>query len=676
MDFKRKLDLIENCSFSKLFFIIIILFFSCEKRNQSISDDLLVKIKLLETAFLNTLDTNMTLAYDLADSLRNLSESHSPYRKGRANRFYGLTAMQLGHFEKASKAFYIAMQNQTKIYPNEKIYLMQNIAALHELKGQPDSALLYHDRAVGLLKYTPEYPYRGDLYETKAIALMNLGLFGQAQESYINALAEYELNEDTLSIAHVYGNMGINFAKRSKLDSAILCYNQSLLLAQEITDEDMIYKAQLNKASAMLSSGLNEQALELVQSSKKAAVQDDDSLAYFSLLGLELSVLNESNYVPESEELLKESRKMAIRLNSPSTFLEHLENEALYWSSQDSLVPLLEITLEMINFYNAHDQTFNQAPAAQVIALFASKIENSNSLNESIQEKLNELSVSIKKLWTNYTFDIIDNINKERINYIICRNHKLSIPCTKHLESAYNLMSKRLEKVLAENNNKVDLIENLYLTRLSELEKSKQLVIVKNKNQRLSHFTIILVLILILFIMATGYILKTGKSIKNKNEIISLQHNEIKKKNELIKIELEEKKRLLVKESLYKENFLNIKEAFYELNKTVDPTLRVNLNYKILQRKIKELATREEESMLLHFTDLDGAIIKKALEINAKLTKNDLKHLAYIKLNLSSKEVAEMMGVHTKTVDMARYRLKKKLGLNVEDSLYSFVHAL
>ena len=58
------------------------------------------------------------------------------------------------------------------------------------------------------------------------------------------------------------------------------------------------------------------------------------------------------------------------------------------------------------------------------------------------------------------------------------------------------------------------------------------------------------------------------------------------------------------------------------------------------------------------------------------LSQNELKHCAYIKMNLSQKEVADLLYVQPKTVEVARYRLKKKLNLGPSDNLINFIQAL
>ena len=56
-----------------------------------------------------------------------------------------------------------------------------------------------------------------------------------------------------------------------------------------------------------------------------------------------------------------------------------------------------------------------------------------------------------------------------------------------------------------------------------------------------------------------------------------------------------------------------------------------------------------------------------------KLTRGDRKLCALLKLNLSSKEIARLMGISVESVHTTRYRLRKKLGLEKGDDLIDFM---
>lgn len=58
------------------------------------------------------------------------------------------------------------------------------------------------------------------------------------------------------------------------------------------------------------------------------------------------------------------------------------------------------------------------------------------------------------------------------------------------------------------------------------------------------------------------------------------------------------------------------------------------------------------------------------------LTKNDLKLCTYLRMNLSSKEIASLTYVTVRAVEVSRSRLRKRLGLDVSDNLLQFIQSL
>lgn len=55
------------------------------------------------------------------------------------------------------------------------------------------------------------------------------------------------------------------------------------------------------------------------------------------------------------------------------------------------------------------------------------------------------------------------------------------------------------------------------------------------------------------------------------------------------------------------------------------------------------------------------------------LTQSDLKLCAYLKLNLSSKEIAPLLNISIRGVEIRRYRLRKRLALASDDNLVAFI---
>jgi AraC family transcriptional regulator, chitin signaling transcriptional activator len=73
------------------------------------------------------------------------------------------------------------------------------------------------------------------------------------------------------------------------------------------------------------------------------------------------------------------------------------------------------------------------------------------------------------------------------------------------------------------------------------------------------------------------------------------------------------------------------------------------------------------------FNNADKDFLKKIKSKHPDLTPNDLKLCAYLRLNLSSKEIAPLLNISSKSVEVKRYRLRKKMDLPHEASLTNYI---
>ena len=73
------------------------------------------------------------------------------------------------------------------------------------------------------------------------------------------------------------------------------------------------------------------------------------------------------------------------------------------------------------------------------------------------------------------------------------------------------------------------------------------------------------------------------------------------------------------------------------------------------------------------FNNADKGFLNKVKEKHPALTPNDLKLCAYLRLNLSSKEIAPLLNISSRSVEVKRYRLRKKMNLPHESSLTNYI---
>lgn len=73
------------------------------------------------------------------------------------------------------------------------------------------------------------------------------------------------------------------------------------------------------------------------------------------------------------------------------------------------------------------------------------------------------------------------------------------------------------------------------------------------------------------------------------------------------------------------------------------------------------------------FNNADKDFFKKIKKEHPTLTPDDLKLCAYLRLNLSSKEIAPLFNISTRSVEVKRYRLRKKMNLSKEQNLIEYM---
>jgi len=74
-----------------------------------------------------------------------------------------------------------------------------------------------------------------------------------------------------------------------------------------------------------------------------------------------------------------------------------------------------------------------------------------------------------------------------------------------------------------------------------------------------------------------------------------------------------------------------------------------------------------------HFDTVNGDFLKLLRETFPNLTSTEIKLAAYLRMNLSSKEIAKLMNISVRGVEISRYRLRKKLNIPTEITFYNFL---
>jgi len=158
--------------------------------------------------------------------------------------------------------------------------------------------------------------------------------------------------------------------------------------------------------------------------------------------------------------------------------------------------------------------------------------------------------------------------------------------------------------------------------------------------------------------------LELGK-LENEQELMQL-------KNERLQHHIESKNRELAIStmSLIKKNeFLS--EIRHELKNSDSAEKGLKKVIRAIDKNINN--TDDWKFFQEAFDNADKDFLKKIKSMHPKLTPNDLKLCAYLRLNLTSKEIAPLLNISPRSVEVKRYRLRKKINLEHEESLTEYI---
>lgn len=95
-----------------------------------------------------------------------------------------------------------------------------------------------------------------------------------------------------------------------------------------------------------------------------------------------------------------------------------------------------------------------------------------------------------------------------------------------------------------------------------------------------------------------------------------------------------------------------------------------------LRKEIKENIQHDNawQKFEANFDVVYADYLKRLSLAYPNLTLADKKMCAYLKMDLTSKEIAPLLNITVRSVEMTRYRLRKKLGLSHEENLTEFLH--
>jgi len=164
---------------------------------------------------------------------------------------------------------------------------------------------------------------------------------------------------------------------------------------------------------------------------------------------------------------------------------------------------------------------------------------------------------------------------------------------------------------------------------------------------------------------------------KIQQKIIELKNEKLKAelKQDKYKMELKNKELASIAvQIMHKNETLGvIKEKLTEVKRNLSGAALKEIN--LLLKNIEADVDLEDswENFKMHFESIHSDFFKRLHSSYPNLSPKDLKLCAYIRMNLNTKEIALLSNITVRGVEIGRYRLRKKLGLERGQNLFDFL---
>ncbi|MBN1926438.1 MAG: hypothetical protein JW798_11440 [Prolixibacteraceae bacterium] len=168
------------------------------------------------------------------------------------------------------------------------------------------------------------------------------------------------------------------------------------------------------------------------------------------------------------------------------------------------------------------------------------------------------------------------------------------------------------------------------------------------------------------------------KEEKLKSEALLAEKEIIRLRNEKLRAEMIHKDKELANSAMnlvQKNKHLNkIKSELLKIQNEIREEL-VKSRLNMIIRKIDKETSNDESWSIFetNFEQVHEDFLKRLREKHPDITPKELKLSAYLRMNISSKEIATLLNITTRGVEISRYRLRRKFGLDRNQNLIDYI---
>lgn len=560
----------------------------------------------------------------------------------------------------------------------------------------PKEALKYHEEALRMAEEINDRT--GICYYLLAISsvqqrLGNAEASNQAIERGLQISAT--LKDKTPYIKFLY-NSATNLSKKGDYPQAIKKYQQVLLLATQNNNKEMMANVNSNMATAFYWQGNLVQALEYYLSALQIYEEQDDKPGICKVLINTANIKVEQNEQEAGLKDLNRALKLAKEINNEylisachtnigNTYkrmknypeaLHHL-HEALRMEKGGNVGLKINLLINISCVYieqEEYDKALKDVKQALDLAVKANiKFAHSETLRllSAIYCKQNQSARAID--YANQALSIANEFHFLELQKNIHELLAVSYSDARNFKKAYDHQKtfKQLNDSIFDEKNvrKMALLESAYKydKEIQQYELESQNHQLKTRNQ--SYVIISLVSITLLIIILSFQLYRSNRL---KKKVLKLEVDQANHQLEYSKKEMTAATLKLIQNSESDNYCIKMLE---NITKEDEEERKKNIRSLISYYKNKTAGSNWQEFETL-FMEVNADFYDKLNKQFPALTANERKLCIFLRLNMSNKDIAQITFQSEDALKKARMRLRKKLEMNRDENLTSFIQSL
>ncbi len=669
---------------SASYLLIVFTFFCCSVTGQTPKIDSLsatliqhiakdtIRVNLLNKIAYETFSVNMEDANKYAMDSYTLAKELG-YDKGLAESMWlqGITCVQknpgqaLIFFESALK---IAEKENFKHgigkYTNA-------IGTVLGATGRDSLAVSYYLKAIEIAQQANDSQELGKYLINLSQSYNRMGKIQPAIEGYSDALEALKAVNDKNSIALCYNSLGNIYTSQGNYPIALESFQNGLKIREELKDMRAVSRSLISIGSIYFAQKNYEKALEYNQRVVEIAGDSNDKHTLAGcLLNIGLIYLNTNNeyaleYFLKALEISNNLTIIPLQISIHLNIGQYYYNQSEFAKANESFVLALELSKK------AGNKSSICYAKLQIARVYNVKKQYSSAMDYA--QKGLEIAKSIKHIEAEKNLhQLLSEIYASTYNYRSAYNH--------------SQLFKQLSDSLFNASNVRQIAEMEFTYKFEQekqaiaLEQQKKDEVVATRRKLQRKIILVLAVCCILVSMLAIYIHRLYRF--NKRANLAIQQLEQEKKRfleqeiERVNQELEQNQKSLTAASLKLiQNSERDAETVRRLETIIDSTTpegkRVILAIIADFKRISRSSNWNEFELL--FQKVHRSFYEKLNESFPNLTANERKLCAFLKLNMSSKDIANITFQSEEALKKARQRLRQKIGIERDTNLVVFL---